>query len=74
MLAYLPFFTFYFLPEDGRSRMTRIRTARARIVPTVGLWISAGIVLDASTGVVEGVVAIAVCLLLTGALLTCAIV
>ena len=72
MLAYLPFFTFYFLPEDGRSRMTRIRTARARIVPTVGLWISAGIVLDASTGVGEGV-AIAVCLLLTGALSTCAI-
>lgn len=52
--------------------MTRIRTARARIVPTVGLFIRAGIVLDASTGVVEGVDSIAVCLL-AGALLVWAI-
>ena len=52
--------------------MTRINTARARIVPTVGLFIRAGIVLDASTGVVEGTDSIAVCLL-AGALLVWAI-
>ena len=60
------------MSDDGRSRMTRIRTAKARIAPTVGLLIRAGIVLDASTGVVEGMDSIAVCLL-AGALFVWAI-
>ena len=41
-------------------------------MPTVGLLIRAGIVLDASTGVVEGVDSISVCLL-AGELLVWAI-
>ena len=44
------------------------------MIATVLLFAIAGMSLDTLTGVVEGVVAIAVCLLLTGALLTCAIV
>lgn len=40
-------------------------------MPTVGLFIRAGIVLDASTVVVEGADSISVCLL-AGALSTCA--
>ncbi len=48
--------------------MTRTKTAKARIMLTVGLLTIAGIVLDASTGVVDGVDAIAVCLVFAGAL------
>lgn len=51
--------------------ITLTNTARARIEPTVGLLIIAGMALDASTGVVEGIDSIAVvCLLFTGALST----
>ena len=52
--------------------MTLTNTARARIAPTVGLLIIAGMALDASTGALEGIDSIAVCLL-AGALLVWAI-
>ena len=42
--------------------MTLTNTAKARIMLTVGLLMIAGMVLDASTGVVDGVDAIAFCL------------
>jgi hypothetical protein len=48
--------------------MTLTNTAKARIMLTVGLLAIAGMVLDASMGVVDGVDAIAVCLLFAGAL------
>ena len=58
----------YFFLDEGRSTITLTNTAKARIMLTVGLLAIAGMVLDASMGVVDGVDAIAVCLLFAGAL------